>query len=109
MPVGCNSQVWILCCRILLKISAVLHCGWSDAHVKYSDGDPCGDHDECVHPLSAVLISAVLAIIDVKAMWLIWKVDTLDFLTCMGAFFGTLFVSIEIGLLIAVSIYLCFQ
>jgi high affinity sulfate transporter 1 len=59
--------------------------------------------------LSAVLISAVLAIIDVKAMWLIWKVDTLDFLTCMGAFFGTLFVSIEIGLLIAVSIYLCFQ
>jgi high affinity sulfate transporter 1 len=59
--------------------------------------------------LSAVLISAVLAIIDVKAMWLIWKVDTLDFLTCMGAFFGTLFVSIEIGLLISVSIYLCFQ
>ena len=55
--------------------------------------------------LSAVVISAVLTIIDLKALWLIWKVDTLDFLTSLGAFFGTLFVSIEIGLLTAVSIY----
>ena len=55
--------------------------------------------------LSAVVISAVLTIIDVKAAWLIWKIDILDFLACMGAFFGTLFVSVEIGLLIAVSIH----
>ncbi|KAG0555902.1 hypothetical protein KC19_11G011200 [Ceratodon purpureus] len=54
--------------------------------------------------LSAVVISAVLTIIDLKALWLIWKVDTLDFLTSLGAFFGTLFVSIEIGLLTAVCI-----
>lgn len=54
--------------------------------------------------LSAVVITAVLTIIDVKAAWLIWKVDTVDFLTSVGAFFGTVFVSIEIGLLTAVSL-----
>lgn len=56
--------------------------------------------------LSAVVISAVLTIIDLKALWIIWKIDTLDFLTSMCAFFGTLFVSIEIGLLAAVSTYI---
>jgi len=54
--------------------------------------------------LSAVIISAVTSLIDLRAAWLIWKIDKFDFLACLGAFFGVFFVSIEIGLLIAVSI-----
>lgn len=53
--------------------------------------------------LSAIIISAVISLIDVKAALLIWKVDKLDFLACLGAFFGVFFVSVEIGLAIAVS------
>lgn len=54
--------------------------------------------------LAAIIINAVLALIDVKAAWLIWKIDKFDFLATLGAFFGVFFVSVEIGLLIAVSI-----
>lgn len=52
--------------------------------------------------LAAIIISAVLGLIDVEAAILIWKIDKLDFLACMGAFFGVVFISVEIGLLIAV-------
>jgi len=38
-----------------------------------------------------------------RAAWLIWKIDKFDFLACLGAFVGVFFVSVEIGLLIAVS------
>ncbi|ONK73995.1 uncharacterized protein A4U43_C03F1710 [Asparagus officinalis] len=54
--------------------------------------------------LSSIIISAVVGLIDYKAAYLIWKVDKLDFIACMGAFFGVVFVSVEIGLLIAVSL-----
>lgn len=54
--------------------------------------------------LSAVIISAVLGLIDIEAAVLIWKIDKFDFIACMGAFFGVVFASVEIGLLIAVSI-----
>lgn len=54
--------------------------------------------------LAAIIISAVLSLIDLKAAWLIWKIDKFDFLATLGAFFGVFFVSVEIGLLIAVSI-----
>uniref|UniRef100_A0A2P2MQS2 Sulfate transporter 1.2-like n=1 Tax=Rhizophora mucronata TaxID=61149 RepID=A0A2P2MQS2_RHIMU len=54
--------------------------------------------------LSAIIISAVIGLIDLDAVFLIWKIDKLDFVACMGAFFGVIFVSVEIGLLIAVSI-----
>lgn len=55
--------------------------------------------------LSAIIISAVLSLIDLRAAWLIWKIDKFDFLACLGAFLGVFFVSVEIGLLIAVSIH----
>lgn len=55
--------------------------------------------------LASVIITAVLSVVDVNAAWLIWKIDKGDFLACMGAFFGTLFVSVEIGLLVAVSFW----
>lgn len=53
--------------------------------------------------LSAIIISAVISLIDFEAATLIWKVDKLDFIACMGAFLGVVFISVEIGLLIAVS------
>ncbi|CAM8980239.1 unnamed protein product [Rhodiola kirilowii] len=54
--------------------------------------------------LAAIIISAVLGLIDYDAAILIWKIDKFDFVACMGAFFGVIFASVEIGLLIAVSI-----
>jgi high affinity sulfate transporter 1 len=53
--------------------------------------------------LAAVIIAAVTSLIDIRAAYLIWKVDKFDFLALLGAFFGVLFISVEIGLLIAVS------
>ncbi|KAM7256414.1 hypothetical protein ACFE04_012155 [Oxalis oulophora] len=54
--------------------------------------------------LAAIIISAVIGLVDLQAAILIWKIDKFDFIACMGAFFGVVFVSVEIGLLIAVSI-----
>ncbi|KAK3031505.1 hypothetical protein RJ639_036019 [Escallonia herrerae] len=54
--------------------------------------------------LASIIISAVVGLIDIDAVILIWKIDKFDFIACMGAFFGVVFVSVEIGLLVAVSI-----
>ncbi|XP_061365348.1 sulfate transporter 1.3-like isoform X1 [Gastrolobium bilobum] len=54
--------------------------------------------------LAAIIISAVINLVDYQAAILIWKIDKLDFVACMGAFFGVVFATVEIGLLIAVSI-----
>lgn len=53
--------------------------------------------------LAAIIISAVISLVDYQAAILIWKIDKFDFIACMGAFFGVVFISVEIGLLIAVS------
>ncbi|XP_043698420.1 sulfate transporter 1.3-like [Telopea speciosissima] len=54
--------------------------------------------------LASIIISAVIGLIDIEAALLIWKIDKFDFVACMGAFIGVVFFSVEIGLLIAVSI-----
>lgn len=54
--------------------------------------------------LSAIIISAVVGLVDFDAAYLIWKIDKFDFVACVGAFFGVVFASVEIGLLIAVRI-----
>ncbi|CAO2834167.1 unnamed protein product [Amaranthus hypochondriacus] len=54
--------------------------------------------------LASIIISAVINLIDYEAAILIWKIDKFDFVACMGAFFGVIFASVEIGLLIAVAI-----
>ncbi|KAF2317409.1 hypothetical protein GH714_021851 [Hevea brasiliensis] len=54
--------------------------------------------------LSSIVISAVIGLIDIEAVILIWRIDKFDFVACMGAFFGVVFSSVEIGLLIAVSL-----
>ncbi|XP_010521202.1 PREDICTED: sulfate transporter 1.2-like [Tarenaya hassleriana] len=54
--------------------------------------------------LASIIINAVISLIDINAFVLIWRIDKFDFVACMGAFLGVIFVSVEIGLLIAVCI-----
>ncbi|XP_042492645.1 sulfate transporter 1.3-like [Macadamia integrifolia] len=54
--------------------------------------------------ISSIIISAVVSLIDIKAAIQIFKTDKFDFLACLGAFIGTVFDSVEIGLLIAVCL-----
>ncbi|KAK7311144.1 hypothetical protein RJT34_09078 [Clitoria ternatea] len=54
--------------------------------------------------LAAIILSAVPELVDINKAHAIWKVDKLDFLACAGAFFGVLFVSVEIGLAIGIMI-----
>ncbi|XP_058767116.1 sulfate transporter 2.1-like [Vicia villosa] len=54
--------------------------------------------------IASVILSALPGLIDITEAYKIWKVDKLDFLACIGAFFGVLFASVEIGLLVAVVI-----
>jgi sulfate transporter 1, high-affinity len=58
--------------------------------------------------LSAIIISAVVGLVDYESAYLIWKVDKLDFLACLGAFFGVVFASVEYGLLVAVRFTITF-
>ncbi|KAL6867673.1 hypothetical protein ACP4OV_015697 [Aristida adscensionis] len=54
--------------------------------------------------LASIILSALPGLIDVKEAFNIWKVDKMDFLTCLGAFVGVLFGSVEIGLAVALAI-----
>ncbi|KAL6861516.1 hypothetical protein ACP4OV_017216 [Aristida adscensionis] len=56
--------------------------------------------------LSAIIITAVVGLIDVRGAARLWKVDKLDFLACMAAFLGVLLVSVQVGLAVAVGISL---
>lgn len=53
--------------------------------------------------LAAIIITAVIGLVDYQAAYRLWKVDKLDFLACLSSFFGVLFVSVPLGLAIAVS------
>ena len=54
--------------------------------------------------LAAILVSAMLGIIDFKAAYHMWKVDKIDFVVCMAAFLGVVFDDFQVGLIIAVCI-----
>lgn len=54
--------------------------------------------------LAAIIITAVINLIDIQAAILLWKIDKFDFVACLGAFFGVIFANVETGLLIAVRI-----
>lgn len=58
--------------------------------------------------LASIILSALPGLIDINEAYHIWKVDKLDFLACIGAFFGVLFASVEIGLLVAVIFWFIF-
>ncbi|KAF2323317.1 hypothetical protein GH714_034599 [Hevea brasiliensis] len=51
--------------------------------------------------LAAIIITAVIGLIDYRAAYQLWKVDKLDFLACLCSFFGVLFISVPLGLAIA--------
>lgn len=59
--------------------------------------------------LSSIIIAAMLGLIDYQAAIHLWKVDKFDFLVCMSAYFGVVFGSVEIGLVVAVSIFFSFE
>ncbi|KAK8446587.1 hypothetical protein SEVIR_9G510500v4 [Setaria viridis] len=52
--------------------------------------------------LASIILSALPGLINVHEICILWKVDKMDFLTCMGSFLGVLFGSVEIGLSVAV-------
>ncbi|KAH7522271.1 hypothetical protein FEM48_Zijuj07G0120700 [Ziziphus jujuba var. spinosa] len=54
--------------------------------------------------LSSIIIVAMLGLIDYEAAIHLWKIDKLDFLVCIGAYAGVVFASVEVGLVIAVTI-----
>lgn len=56
--------------------------------------------------LAAIIVSAVIGLIDFQAAYKLWKVDKLDFLACLCSFCGVVFISVPIGLGIAVSFFL---
>lgn len=52
--------------------------------------------------LAAIIISAMLGLIDYEAAFHLWQVDKFDFVVCMSAYIGVVFGSVEIGLVLAV-------
>ncbi|KAG0458387.1 hypothetical protein HPP92_023544 [Vanilla planifolia] len=54
--------------------------------------------------LSSIIISAMLGLIDYGGAIRLWKVDKVDFCVCVGAYFGVVFGSVEIGLVVAVVV-----
>ncbi|KAJ8756174.1 hypothetical protein K2173_024721 [Erythroxylum novogranatense] len=54
--------------------------------------------------LAAIILTAVIGLIDYEAAYKLWKVDKLDFLACLSSFLGVLFVSVPLGLAIAVGV-----
>jgi sulfate transporter 3 len=56
--------------------------------------------------LSAIIMAAMLGLIDYDAAFHLWKVDKFDFIICMSAFIGVVFGTVETGLMMAVGISL---
>ncbi|KAL7090850.1 hypothetical protein ACP275_12G067900 [Erythranthe tilingii] len=54
--------------------------------------------------LGAIIVTAVIGLIDVPAACQIWKIDKFDFVVMLCAFLGVLFISVQEGLAIAVGI-----
>jgi len=53
--------------------------------------------------LSVIIISAMLGLIHYEEVVHLYKVDKFDFVICMAAFLGVVFVSMDVGLMISVS------
>jgi sulfate transporter 3 len=53
--------------------------------------------------LGAIIVTAVVGLIDIPAAYQVWKIDKYDFIVMLCAFFGVLLISVQIGLAIAVS------
>ncbi|KAK4344234.1 hypothetical protein RND71_037328 [Anisodus tanguticus] len=56
--------------------------------------------------LSAIIMSAMLGLIDYEKAYHLYKTDKFDFLICMAAFFGVAFISMDMGLILSVGLAL---
>ncbi|XP_057771618.1 sulfate transporter 3.1-like [Salvia miltiorrhiza] len=56
--------------------------------------------------LSAIIMAAMITLIDYAAAIHLWAIDKFDFIICISAYVGVVFGSVETGLLIAVAISL---
>ncbi|CAK8577412.1 unnamed protein product [Lathyrus sativus] len=54
--------------------------------------------------LGAIIVTAVIGLVDIPAACHIWKMDKFDFLVMLTAFLGVVFVSVQEGLAIAVGL-----
>ncbi|XP_060216586.1 probable sulfate transporter 3.5 [Lycium barbarum] len=54
--------------------------------------------------LSAIIMSAMLGLIDYDKAYHLFKTDKFDFCICMTAFFGVAFISMDIGLMLFVGL-----
>lgn len=54
--------------------------------------------------LGAIIVTAVVGLIDIPAAYQIWKIDKFDFVVMLCAFLGVVFISVQEGLAIAVGI-----
>lgn len=54
--------------------------------------------------LSAIIIAAMLGLIDYEAAIHLWHIDKFDFVVCLSAYVGVVFGNIEIGLIMAVGL-----
>ncbi|WVZ22569.1 hypothetical protein V8G54_001113 [Vigna mungo] len=54
--------------------------------------------------LGAIIVTAVIGLIDLPAAYNIWKIDKFDFLVMLTAFMGVLFFSVQGGLALAVGL-----
>jgi len=55
--------------------------------------------------LAAIILTAVIGLIDYQAAYKLFKVDKLDFMACLCSFLGVLFISVPLGLAIAVKLF----
>ncbi|CAK9152747.1 unnamed protein product [Ilex paraguariensis] len=56
--------------------------------------------------LSAIIMSAMLGLIDYEKAYHLYKTDKFDFCICMIAFFGVAFISMDVGLMMSVGLAL---
>ncbi|XVF88503.1 hypothetical protein PTKIN_Ptkin19aG0056100 [Pterospermum kingtungense] len=56
--------------------------------------------------LSAIIMSAMLGLINYEEMYHLFKVDKFDFVICMAAFLGVSFISMDVGIMLSVGIAL---
>lgn len=58
--------------------------------------------------LGAIIVTAVIGLIDIPAAYAIWKIDKFDFLVMLSAFLGVIFISVQDGLAIAVRSHILY-
>ncbi|KAI4373928.1 hypothetical protein MLD38_011985 [Melastoma candidum] len=56
--------------------------------------------------LSSIIVTAMLGLIDYEAAIHLWKIDKFDFVVCLASYIGVVFGSVELGLIVAVTLSL---